>query len=226
MSEDREVKIACKGISKTFHVPGQKKLLHVLNSVSLEVYKNEFLVILGPGQSGKTVLLNCIAGLIEPTQGSILINNKPITGPGPDRGMVFQRYALFPWKTVVQNVAFGLTIRGVPLKERMEVAQHYIDLVGLNGFEKSYPAELSGGMKQRVGIARAYASDPDILLMDEPFTGLDPELTAALIADIKTIVKENGITAVVVSHQQGELEALCSRIVPLSQINGAGEYSD
>lgn len=124
MSEDREVKIACKGISKTFHVPGQKKLLHVLNSVSLEVYKNSF----GnpwADMSGKTVLLNCIAGLIEPTQGSILINNKPITGPGPDRGMVFRRYALFPWKTVVQNVAFGLTIRGVPLKERMEVAQHH-----------------------------------------------------------------------------------------------------
>ena len=168
MSEDREVKIACKGISKTFHVPGQKKLLHVLNSVSLEVYKNEFLVILGPGQSGKTVLLNCIAGLIEPTQGSILINNKPITGPGPDRGMVFQRYALFPWKTVVQNVAFCLTLRGVPLKERMEVAQHYIDLVRLNSFEKSYPDERSGGMKQRVSIARAYSSDPDIMIVYGP----------------------------------------------------------
>ena len=220
MSEDREVKIACKGISKTFHVPGQKKLLHVLNSVSLEVYKNEFLVILGPGQSGKTVLLNCIAGLIEPTQGSILINNKPITGPGPDRGMVFQRYALFPWKTVVQNVAFGLTIRGVPLKERMEVAQHYIDLVGLNGFEKSYPAELSGGMKQRVGIARAYASDPDILLMDEPFGALDAQTRYAMEKELRLIWEKEKRTVCFVTNNIEEAIYLGDRVVIISALPG------
>ena len=220
MSEDREVKIACKGISKTFHVPGQKKLLHVLNSVSLEVYKNEFLVILGPGQSGKTVLLNCIAGLIEPTQGSILINNKPITGPGPDRGMVFQRYALFPWKTVVQNVAFGLTIRGVPLKERMEVAQHYIDLVGLNGFEKSYPAELSGGMKQRVGIARAYASDPDILLMDEPFGALDAQTRYAMEKELRLIWEKEKRTVCFVTNNIEEAIYLGDRVVIMSALPG------
>ena len=220
MSEDREVKIACKGISKTFHVPGQKKLLHVLNSVSLEVYKNEFLVILGPGQSGKTVLLNCIAGLIEPTQGSILINNKPITGPGPDRGMVFQRYALFPWKTVVQNVAFGLTIRGVPLKERMEVAQHYIDLVGLNGFEKSYPAELSGGMKQRVGIARAYASDPDILLMDEPFGALDAQTRYAMEKELRLIWEKEKRTVCFVTNNIEEAIYLGDRVVIMSALTG------
>ena len=220
MSEDREVKIACKGISKTFHVPGQKKLLHVLNSVSLEVYKNEFLVILGPGQSGKTVLLNCIAGLIEPTQGSILINNKPITGPGPDRGMVFQRYALFPWKTVVQNVAFGLTIRGVPLKERMEVAQHYIDLVGLNGFEKSYPAELSGGMKQRVGIARAYANDPDILLMDEPFGALDAQTRYAMEKELRLIWEKEKRTVCFVTNNIEEAIYLGDRVVIMSALPG------
>ena len=227
MSEDREVKIACKGISKTFHVPGQKKLLHVLNSVSLEVYKNEFLVILGPGQSGKTVLLNCIAGLIEPTQGSILINNKPITGPGPDRGMVFQRYALFPWKTVVQNVAFGLTIRGVPLKERMEVAQHYIDLVGLNGFEKSYPAELSGGMKQRVGIARAYASDPDILLMDEPFGALDAQTRYAMEKELRLIWEKEKRTVCFVTNNIEEAIYLGDRVVVMSAMPGKvkTEYS-
>ena len=116
------VKIECDNISKAFHVPGQKQLLHVLDRVSLKVYENEFLVILGPGQSGKTVLLNCIAGLIEPNAGETRIDGRPITGPGPDRGMVFQRYALFPWKTVEHNVAFGLAVRGVPLKERLRIA--------------------------------------------------------------------------------------------------------
>lgn len=219
MSE-KIVKIACDNISKLFHVPGQAQLLHVLDNVSLEVYKNEFLVILGPGQSGKTVLLNCIAGLIEPTSGETRIDGKPITGPGTDRGMVFQRYALFPWKTVEHNVAFGLAVRGVPLQERLKIAQHYINLVGLTGFEKSYPAQLSGGMKQRVGIARAYANDPDILLMDEPFGALDAQTRYAMEQELRSIWEKEKRTVLFVTNNIEEAIYLGDRVVVMSALPG------
>jgi NitT/TauT family transport system ATP-binding protein len=129
----------------------------------------EFVCVLGPSGCGKTTLLRIIAGLEEPTGGTILLNNKEITGPGSDRGMVFQEFGLFPWRTVRKNIEFGLEIRKVEKEERRKISDKYIDLVGLKGFENSHPYELSGGMKQRVGIARALANDPEILLMDEPF---------------------------------------------------------
>lgn len=218
--KERSVKIECVSVSKTFHVPGQKQLLHVLNKVSLKVYENEFLVILGPGQSGKTVLLNCMDGLIEPTAGEIRINGKAISGPGPDRGMVFQRYALFPWKTVEHNVAFGLAVRGVPVKERLAVARRYIELVGLAGFEKAYPAQLSGGMKQRVGIARAYANDPDILLMDEPFGALDAQTRYAMEQELRTIWEKEKRTVCFVTNNIEEAIYLGDRVVVMSALPG------
>lgn len=224
---EKPVKIECDNISKAFQVPGQDKLLHVLDRVSLKVYENEFLVILGPGQSGKTVLLNCIAGLIDPNAGETRINGKPITGPGPDRGMVFQRYALFPWKTVENNVAFGLAVRGVPKKERLEKARHYINLVGLQGFEKAYPAQLSGGMKQRVSIARAYANDPDILLMDEPFGALDAQTRYAMEQELRAIWEKEKRTVLFVTNNIEEAIYLGDRVVVMSALPGTikSEYA-
>ena len=219
MSE-RNVKIECTGLSKAFHVPGQPELLHVLDKVSLKVYENEFLVILGPGQCGKTVLLSCIAGLLEPSLGSILLNGKPVTGPGPDRAMVFQRYALFPWKTVEKNVAYGLAVRGVPVKERLEIAAKYIAMVGLKGFEKAYPAQLSGGMKQRVGIARAYANDPDILLMDEPFGALDAQTRYAMEKELRMIWEQEKRTVIFVTNNIEEAIYLGDRVVLMSALPG------
>lgn len=217
MSEQK-YKIECDNISKVFHIPGQKQLLHVLDKVSLNIYENEFLVILGPGQSGKTVLLNCIAGLIEPTEGETRINGRPVTGPGPDRAMVFQQYALFPWKTVLENVAFSLTLRGVPLKERLDIANKYIELVGLAGFEKSYPAQLSGGMKQRVGIARAYASNPEILLMDEPFGALDAQTRYAMEQELRNIWEKEKRTVLFVTNNIEAAIYLGDRVVVMSAL--------
>lgn len=219
MSE-RKVKIECINLSKAFHVPGQEQLLHVLDRVSLKVYENEFLVILGPGQSGKTVLLNCIDGLIEPTSGETRIDGKLVTAPGHDRGLVFQRYALLPWYTVENNVAFGLEVRGVPKKERLEKASHYINMVGLNGFEKAYPAQLSGGMKQRVGIARAYANDPDILLMDEPFGALDAQTRYAMEKELHAIWEKEKRTVIFVTNNIEEAIYLGDRVVVMSALPG------
>lgn len=226
MSE-RKIKIQCHDLSKTFHVPGQSHLLHVLDRINLQVYENEFLVILGPGQCGKTILLNCIAGLIPPTKGEILLNGQPITGPGPDRGMVFQRYALLPWKTVENNVAYGLAIRGVSVKERLKIAHKYIELVGLKGFEKSYPEQLSGGMKQRVGIARAYANNPDILLMDEPFGALDAQTRYAMEKELHAIWEKEKRTVIFVTNNIEEAIYLGDRVIILSNLPGTvkSEYS-
>lgn len=218
MSE--RVKIECRNLSKVFHVPGQKQLLSVLDRVDLKVYDKEFLVILGPGQCGKTVLLNCIAGLIVPTEGEMLLDGRPILGPGTDRALVFQRYALFPWKTVENNVAYGLAVRGVAKAERLETARRYIELVGLQGFEKAYPAQLSGGMKQRVGIARAYASDPDILLMDEPFGALDAQTRYAMEKELRDIWEKEKRTVIFVTNNIEEAIYLGDRVVIMSALPG------
>ena len=131
----------------------KEKEINVLDEINFSVKENEFVVMLGPGQSGKTVLFRLIAGFEKPTTGKVLINGKEVKGPGPHVGFVFQRYMLFPWKTVMENVEMGPKVRGIPKKKRQEIASHYIQLVGLDGFEKAYPHQLSGGMKQRVGIA-------------------------------------------------------------------------
>lgn len=215
------IKIECRHVSKAFHVPGQEQLLHVLDRVSLKVHANEFLVILGPGQCGKTVLLNCIAGLMPPSRGEILLDGQPITAPGPDRAMVFQRYALFPWKTVESNVAYGLAVRGVSLRKRLAVAHRYIELVGLKGFEKAYPEQLSGGMKQRVGIARAYANDPDILLMDEPFGALDAQTRYAMEKELRAIWEKEKRTVIFVTNNIEEAIYLGDRVIIFSTLPGS-----
>lgn len=161
-------KICCEQVSKTFIQKGNQEV-PVISNVSINVHENEFLVVCGPGQCGKSTLLKIIAGLELPDTGTVTIDGKEISGPGTDCGMVFQSYMLFAWKTVRHNVEMGLKFRNVPPDKRGEIAQHYIDMVGLKGFENHYPHQLSGGMKQRVGIARAYANTPSVMLLDEPF---------------------------------------------------------
>lgn len=207
-------KIVCESVSKIFIQKG-KQLVHVLEDISLEVMNNEFLVVLGPGQSGKTTLLRVIAGLEPPTEGRVLIDGRELTGPGRERGMVFQSYMLFFWRSVMGNVEMGPRLRGLRKKERHRVAQHYIDLVGLEGFEKHYPHQLSGGMKQRVGIARAYANNPEVMLLDEPFGQLDAQTRMFMEKEIERIWQSEKRTVIFVTNNIDEAIYVGDRIITL-----------
>lgn len=212
MADNREVRIKIRGLKKSF-TDKKHNTLQVLDGLSLDVYKNEFLVILGPGQCGKTVLLNLILGLDTPDEGTIEFSGgTPAKG---EIGMVFQRYALFPWKTVIQNVEACPKFHGVDKARRREEAQALIKLVGLAGFENAYPAALSGGMKQRVGIARAYATNADIMLMDEPFGALDAQTRYQMQDEILKIWQSNMTTVVFVTNNIEEAVTLGDRIVLL-----------
>jgi len=222
-------KIECRNISKAFIQKGTQRV-HVLQDISLEVRDNEFLVILGPGQSGKSTLLRIIAGLETPSEGSVQLDGREITGPGPDRGLVFQSYMLFAWRTVMGNVEMGPKLQRVPKAERRKTAQRYIDLVGLNGFENHYPHQLSGGMKQRVGIARALAQDPKILLADEPVASLDPPTSHVVMRDLQRINRDLGITTIVNLHFLDLATAYADRIIGLRDgelvFDGPGSAAD
>jgi NitT/TauT family transport system ATP-binding protein/sulfonate transport system ATP-binding protein len=207
-------KIICEGVSKIFIQKGVKEV-HALEHIDVEVEENEFVVILGPGQSGKTTLLRIIAGLETPTAGRVFLDGKEVTGPAPDRGVVFQRYTLFPWKTVVGNVEMGPKLRGVPRNDRREIAARYIHLVGLEGFEDAYPHQLSGGMKQRVGIARAYANNPEVMLLDEPFGQLDAQTRYYMEKETARIWEAEKRTVVFVTNNIDEAIYLGDRIITL-----------
>ena len=213
MEQSRKIKLSCKGRGKTFKTP--KGDFEVLRDLTFDVYENEFLVIFGPGQCGKTTLLNMLAGL-EPSDGTVFHNGKTVEMPEPSRAMVYQTMALFPWMTVMDNVAFSQKVKKIPKKERAQIAQKFIDLVGLTGFEKSFPIQLSGGMKQRVGIARAYCSDPDVLLMDEPFGHLDAQTRYMMQESIEEIWKKEKRTVVFVTNNIEEALYLADRIILLS----------
>lgn len=204
------VELSVSHVSKSFYARGQ--VFDAVNNVSLDVHKNEFLVILGPGQCGKSVLLNIISGLEKPTEGEITF-----TKGQPSIGFVFQKTAVFPWKTVMENVELAPQFRGVDMKTRREKAQYLIELVGLKGFENSYPAALSGGMKQRVGIARAYCSDPDILIMDEPFGALDAQTRYQMEDEVLRIWNKEKRTVIFVTNNIEEAVYLGDRIILLSE---------
>ena len=187
-----------------------------LEKVSLNVERDEFLVILGPSGCGKTTLLRLVHGLIEPSKGEVLVEGKKVTGPGIDRAFVFQNINLLPWRNAFDNVVLGLDIKGVPQEEREVIAGKYIDLVGLSGFEKHYPHELSGGMQQRVGIARALAVDPNILLMDEPFGYLDALTRMSLQTELLQIWRKNKKTCIFITHDIDESIFLGDRVVLMS----------
>ncbi len=221
MEQSRKIKtpkLSCRHVSKSFAI--KKSEFQVLDDLSFEVEENEFLVIFGPGQCGKTTLLYMLAGIEPCTVGKIVHNEKEITKPDHSRAVVYQTMALFPWLTVWGNVEFGLKVRNEDIKERRKQVQHFVDLVGLNGFEKSYPVQLSGGMKQRVGIARAYCSNPDVLLMDEPFGHLDAQTRYMMQESLEQIWNQQKRTVVFVTNNIEEALYLADRIILLSSCPG------
>ncbi|TCB96904.1 ABC transporter ATP-binding protein [Micromonospora zingiberis] len=206
------------GIGKVFH--GRGRSVTALQDINLDVAAGEFLVLVGPSGCGKSTLLDLLGGLAAPTSGRILVDGVPITGPGLDRGVVFQQYALLPWRTAQGNVEFGLEAKGVPRRERADRAREYLHLVGLSGFHDRYPHELSGGMKQRVAIARSLAFDPDILLMDEPFAALDAQTRDGLQDELLRIWQQTGKTIVFITHGIEEAVYLGQRVAVLTSRPG------
>ena len=187
-----------------------------LENVSLNIPSGKLTAILGPSGCGKTTLLKVIAGLIEPSTGIIRVKGQEIKGPGPDRALVFQDFALLPWATVLQNVAFGLRARGVQKSEREKTSLHYIKEVGLSGFEDKYPHQLSGGMRQRTGLARALTVNSDILLMDEPFSAVDEQMRRKLQEDLLNLLKIESKSVIFVTHSIEEAVYLADQVVILS----------
>ena len=219
MEQNREIvsrrsMIECAGMSKIFQ--NDKGAFEVVKPIDLSVKENEFLVLFGPGQCGKTTILNMLAGLEVPTEGQVFVDKNLVTQPGPERGVVYQNIALFPWLTTMGNVEYGPKVRGMSKSERQSKAQYYIDLVGLTGFEKSFPVQLSGGMKQRVGIARAYANEPKVMLLDEPFGALDAQTRYLMQEELEKIWQKEKRTVVFVTNNVEEAIYLADRIIVLA----------
>lgn len=212
---EQKVRLHVENLTKTF--TNKENEVEAVGGVTLDVYDNEFLVLLGPGHCGKTVFLNILAGLEQPTGGEIFLDGEPITGNDPRIGMVFQKWSLLPWKTVMENTEIGPKFKGVDKATRRKKAQQYIDLVGLHGFENAYPNQLSGGMKQRVGIARAYTNDPEILIMDEPFGALDAQTRYSMEEEIMKIWQKEKRTIIFVTNNIEEAVYLGDRIVLFSE---------
>jgi NitT/TauT family transport system ATP-binding protein len=202
-------------VRHTYRPPRGKPVL-ALQDVSLEVKEREFLALLGPSGCGKSTLLYLIGGFLPTEGGRIAVEGKAVAGPGPDRGIVFQHFALFPWKTVRGNVLYGLERQGMGRDQREKRAQHFIDLVGLRGFEDSYPSQLSGGMKQRTAIARTLAFDPQILLMDEPFGALDAQTRHLMQTELLKIWQRTPKTVIFVTHDVQEAVYLADRVAVMS----------
>lgn len=217
-------KIRFEGVRKVFDLrgaPGQASPSFVaLADVTLDVHDGEFLTLVGPSGCGKSTLLDLLGGLTLPSAGRILLDGRPITGPARDRGIVFQQYALFPWRTAQQNIEFGLEVAGVGARERRERARHFLDLVGLSAFAHRHPHELSGGMKQRVAIARSLAYDPAVLLMDEPFAALDAQTREGLQAELRRIWRRTGKTILFITHGIDEAVVLGQRVAVMSSRPG------
>jgi NitT/TauT family transport system ATP-binding protein len=218
------VKIRFEQVRKEFPVRGETggpaRRFVALDDITLDVQSGEFLTLVGPSGCGKSTLLDLLGGLTAPTSGRILLDGRPILGPARDRGIVFQQYALFPWRTAAQNVEFGLDIAGLKARERRDKARHYLDLVGLSAFAGRYPHELSGGMKQRVAIARSLAYDPEVLLMDEPFAALDAQTRETLQGELLRIWRRTGKTIVFITHGIDEAVVLGQRVAVMTSRPG------
>ncbi|MBR1231820.1 ABC transporter ATP-binding protein [Bradyrhizobium sp. AUGA SZCCT0182] len=218
------VKISFQQVRKEFVVRGEgsgpSDRFPALEDITLDVRPGEFLALVGPSGCGKSTLLDLLGGLTAPTSGRILLDGRPIEGPARDRGIVFQQYALFPWRTAAQNVEFGLDIAGFKARERRERAMHYLELVGLSAFAERYPHELSGGMKQRVAIARSLAYDPEVLLMDEPFAALDAQTRETLQGELLRIWRTTGKTILFITHGIDEAVVLGQRVAVMTSRPG------
>lgn len=213
-------KISIEFVEKTFPSRNGKEAFTAVSDVNLQVKEGEFLTVVGPSGCGKSTLLDLLGGLTKPSKGRIMINEKEVTGPGLDRAIVFQQYALYPWRTALQNVLFGLEAKGTPKNERIQQAKYYMDLVGLSQFYDHYPHELSGGMKQRVAIARSLAYDPEVLLMDEPFAALDAQTRENLQEELLHIWRKKKKTIIFITHGIDEAVYLGQRIAVLTSNPG------
>ncbi|MER6998751.1 ABC transporter ATP-binding protein [Streptomyces sp. NPDC000410] len=225
MAEATRPKIVFERVRKDFTVKDrsgarQAREFTALDGVDLEIAAGEFVVVVGPSGCGKSTLLDLLGGLARPTEGRILLDGEPVSGPGLDRGIVFQQYALLPWRTAQGNVEFGLEATGVPRRERAARAREFLDLVGLSGFEARHPHELSGGMRQRVAIARSLAYDPDVLLMDEPFGALDAQTRETLQDELLRIWQRTGKTVVFITHSIDEAVYLGQRVAVMTSRPG------
>lgn len=214
MAGNSAVKVKIDKVEKIYK--GRNGDMVALNGVSLDIMENEFVCVVGPSGCGKSTLLNIIAGLLEPTSGSVYVDGKEVHGTGPERGVVFQQYALFPWLTVLKNVQFGLKLKGMSEAESREIAMKYLKMVDLEQFADSYPKELSGGMKQRVAIARAYAVDPSVLLMDEPFGALDAQTRTQLQSELIKTWQEQKKTCFFITHDVEEAVILATKVIIMS----------
>jgi NitT/TauT family transport system ATP-binding protein len=209
--------LSIRNLSKTYFDPYAGANVTAVHDVSFEVKEGEFVSVVGPSGCGKTTILNMIAGFIPHTGGEILVDGVPVKGPGPDRGVVFQSFALFPWKTVLDNVAFGPKMRGVAKEERERIAREYLALAKLTEAAGRYPNELSGGMQQRVGVVRALANEPDVLLMDEPFASVDAQTRMTLQEELTRIWWEKRPTVIFITHDVPEAVFLADRVIVLSK---------
>jgi NitT/TauT family transport system ATP-binding protein len=210
--------IQVRGLSRSFTAAG--RTTPALLDVDLDVAEREFVCLLGPSGCGKSTLLNLVAGFLRPSSGEILVDGGPVTGPGADRGVVFQEYVLFPWLTVAGNVEFGLRLQGAPAAERRRTVERYLELVGLTAHAAKYPVQLSGGMKQRVAIARALANNPAIILMDEPFGALDAQTREVLQDELGRIQRLEHKTVLFVTHSIREAVYLADRVVVMTSAPG------
>jgi NitT/TauT family transport system ATP-binding protein len=220
MSSDIQIQSVGKNFAVKTSRKGSDEAFVALENINLEIKAGEFFVIVGPSGCGKSTLLDLLGGLTRPTSGRILIGGAPVTGPALDRGLVFQQYALFPWRTAQKNVEFGLEAKGVPARERVDRAKRFLDMVGLAEFCDRYPHELSGGMKQRVAIARSLAYDPDVLLMDEPFAALDAQTRENLQGELLRIWEQSGKTIVFITHGIDEAVYLGQRVAIMTSRPG------
>jgi NitT/TauT family transport system ATP-binding protein len=207
-------KIVARGLEKRFSSPSSEFV--ALQGFDLEVRAGELLVVVGPSGCGKSTFLNFVGGLDHPSDGELLLDGRPISGPGLDRGFVFQQYALFPWRTALANVEFGLEAKGLPKRERAAIAREHLALVGLSAFADRYPYQLSGGMKQRVALARSLAYEPDVLLMDEPFAALDAQTRETLQRQLLRIWAETRTTVVFITHSIDEAVLLGQRVAVMT----------
>lgn len=209
-------KLLIEGVSRTFTGGGGGQPVKALMPIDLAVAANDFITILGPSGCGKSTLLRIVAGLEAPSGGRVMLDGRVVDRPGPDRGMVFQSYTLFPWLTVAENIGFGLRERGMAEHERSEIVASYVDLVGLRGFENHWPKQLSGGMQQRTAIARALANDPEILLLDEPFGALDNQTRGLMQELLLGIWERRQKTVLFVTHDIEEAIFMASRVVVMT----------
>ena len=213
-------RIRVEGLSHYFVNPQTGESVHAVDGVSLRIAENEFVTVVGPSGCGKSTLLKAIAGLIKPTAGTVWSRDQKVEGPGRDRGVVFQELAILPWRTVWRNIAHGLEIQKVPRHEREERVRYFVDLMGLRGFEHRYPHELSGGMRQRVAVARTWAADPDVILMDEPFAAVDAQTRLTLQEELLRISLANRKTVLFITHNVEEAVFLGDRVVVMTRRPG------